>query len=183
MRPRRLLIRYAAGLTSAYVLTVAEVVAIVVSLIGPSVVTPGNVIALVALSVVGTIAVATAAALIIAPSLQWVSAGLTPTDAQLSSATKTTRRQSAITVAPWALAAAVLVPLNLDADPAVLTVIVSAILFGAIANVCTGFLFTLRTLRPLLAGVPVDLRHPVAPGVRARLLLMWTVCTALPGLA
>ncbi|MGB1224288.1 MAG: adenylate/guanylate cyclase domain-containing protein, partial [Mycobacterium sp.] len=69
-------------------LTVAEVVAIVVSLIGPSVVTPGNVIALVALSVVGTIAVATAAALIIAPSLQWVSAGLTPTDAQLSSATK-----------------------------------------------------------------------------------------------
>lgn len=183
MRPRRLLIRYAAGLTSAYVLTVAEVVAIVVPLIGPSVLTPGNVIALVAISVVSTIAVATAAVLIIAPSLQWVSAGLTPTGAQLRSATKTTRRQSAITVAPWALAAAVLVPLNLDAEPAVLIVIVSAILFGAIANVSTGFLFTLRTLRPLLAGVPADLRHPVAPGVRARLLLMWTVCTALPGLA
>ncbi len=183
MRPRRLLIRYAAGLTLAYVLTVAEVVAIVVSLIGRSFVTSGNVIALVVVSVVGTITVAAGAILTVAPSLRWLDAGLTPTDAQLSSATKTMRRQTAITLAPWALAAAILVPLNLDAEPAVLIVISSAILFGAIANVCTGFLCTLRTLRPLLAGVPADLRHPVAPGVRARLLLMWTVCTALPGLA
>ena len=59
----------------------------------------------------------------------------------------------------------------------------SAILFGVIATVCTGFLFTLRTLRPLLAAVPADLERPAAPGVRARLLLMWTVCTALPGTA
>ena len=113
MRPRRLLIRYAAGLTFAYVLTVAEVVAIVVSLVGRSVVTAGNVITLVVVGLVGTVTVAVGAVLIIAPTLRWMSAGLTPTDAQLRTATRTMRRQTAITVAPWVLTAAILVPLNL----------------------------------------------------------------------
>ncbi|GJF10664.1 adenylate/guanylate cyclase domain-containing protein [Mycolicibacterium cyprinidarum] len=183
MRPRRLLIRYAAGLTSAHLLTVAEVVAIVVSLAGGSVVTSYNVIALVVVSIVGTAAVAAGAVLIVAPSLRWLSAGLTPTHAQLRTATNTMRNQAIVTLAPWVLMAAILVPLNLDAAPAVLIVIASAILFGAIATVSTGFLFTLRTLRPLLAAVPADIEHPIAPGVRRRLLLMWTLCTALPGSA
>lgn len=183
MRPRRLLTRYAAGLTWAYVLTVAEVVTIVVSLVGRNVVTSGNVIAFVVVSVVGTATVAVGAVLIVAPTLRWLDTGLSPTDAQLRSATKMMRRQSAITLAPWGLAAAVLVPLNIDAGPTGLIVLASAILFGAIATVCTGFLFTIRTLRPLLAAVPAHLTRPAAPGVRARLLLMWTVCTALPGLA
>lgn len=183
MRPRRLLIRYATGLTSAYLLTVAEVVAIVVSLLGRSVVTTANVITLVVVTAGGIVTVAAGAVMIVAPSLRWTSAGLTPTDAQLRAATKITGRQWAISAAPWIIAAAILVPLNLDARPAVPIVMASAILFGAIATVCTGFLFTLRTLRPLLARVPTDFKHPVAPGVRSRLLLMWTVCTALPGAA
>lgn len=164
-------------------MTLGEVVAIVVSLVGRSVVTTGNVITLVAVGVIGTVTVAIGAVLIITPSLRWVAAGLQPTDAQLRAATKTMRRQTAITLAPWGLAAAIMVPLNLHAGTTALMVITSAILFGSIATVCTGFLFTIRTLRPLLAAVPADLKKPVAPGVRARLLLMWTVCTALPGLA
>ena len=183
MRPRRLLIRYVAGLTSAYVLTVAEVIAIVAALIGRSVVTTGNVITLVVVGVGGTATVAAGAVLNVAPSLRWMSAGLTPTDAQVRAATKVMRRQYLITVAPWVLAAAILVPLNLGSGPAVLVALPAAILFGAIATVCTGFLFTQRTLRPLLARVPTDFEHPAAPGVRSRLLLTWTVCTALPGLA
>ncbi|HEY9264191.1 MAG TPA: adenylate/guanylate cyclase domain-containing protein [Mycobacterium sp.] len=182
MRPRRLLIRYSAGLTSAYLMTVAEVVAIVVSLVGRSVVTTANVITLIVVGLVGTATVAVGAILITAPTLRWLAAGQQPTADQLRSATKMMRRQTAITVAPWVLMAAILVPLNLSAGPTAITVISSAILFGTIATVCTGFLFTMRTLRPLLAGVPADIR-PAAPGVRARLLLMWTVCTALPGLA
>jgi class 3 adenylate cyclase len=94
---------------------------------------------------------------------------------------KSMRRQAAITLAPWLLMAAVLVPLNLTADTAVFVVLTTALLFGTIATVCTGFLFTLRTLRPLLAAVPSDAVRPAAPGVRARLLIMWLACTALPG--
>ncbi|CAA0118524.1 putative protein [Mycolicibacterium vanbaalenii] len=183
MRPRRLLTRYAAGLTWAYLLTVAEVVAIVVSLVGRSAITPGNVIAFIAVSVVGTVTVAAGAVLIVTPTLRWLGAGLTPTDAQLRTATKMMRRQAAITLAPWVLAAAILVPLNIDTGATGLIILASAILFGAIATLCTGFLFTIRTLRPVLAAVPAHLSRPAAPGVRARLLLMWTVCTALPGLA
>ncbi|MGD9621380.1 MAG: adenylate/guanylate cyclase domain-containing protein [Mycolicibacterium sp.] len=183
MRPRRLLIRYATGLTSAYLLTVVEVLAIVVSLIGRSLVTAPNVITVVALSTVGALTVAVGAVLNVAPTLRWMSAGSTPSSAQLRAATNIVRRQSAITVTPWLLTVAVLVPLNLDHGPAVLIMLASVIAFGVIATVCTGFLFTLRVLRPVLAAVPTDSTRLVAPGVRSRLLLMWTVCTGLPGTA
>ena len=58
MRPHSLLIRYAAGLTWAYVLTLAEVVAIVVSLSGRGVVTANNVITVGLIGAVGTATVA-----------------------------------------------------------------------------------------------------------------------------
>jgi adenylate cyclase len=48
--------------------------------------------------------------------------------------------------------------------------------------VCTGFLFTQRALRRLMVTATVDFEHAErAPGVRARLILMWTMCSALPG--
>lgn len=185
MRPRRLLTRYVAGLASAYLLTAVEVIAIVASLAGRSVLTLANVITAAALLAVGTATVAASAAYIVLPSLRYLRGGRAPAPDERRSTLKIMRRQSAATVAPWILTAAVLVPLNLDAEPEALAVIGSAMLFGAIATVCTGFLFTLRTLRPVLASVAPDSTTPrlTAPGVRARLLLMWTVCTALPGLA
>jgi len=64
----------------------------------------------------------------------------------------------------------------------VVILIVSAIMFGATATVCTGFLFTQRPLRALMVTATVDFEHAErAPGVRARLILMWTMCSALPG--
>ncbi|AFM18442.1 family 3 adenylate cyclase [Mycolicibacterium chubuense NBB4] len=182
MRPRRLLTKYAAGLTSAYVLTLAEVVAIIASLGGRSVVTVGNLIALAVVGLVGTATVAIGAVLIIRPTMRWLSAGQLPTPAQVRTVAKLTRRQGAITLAPWLLTAAVLLPLNLDSGSDVIAVMGSAILFGIIATSSTGFLFTLRTLRPVMAGVPTDAGRPPVPGIRSRLFLMWTVCTALPGL-
>lgn len=185
MRPRRLLVRYAAGLASAYVLTAGEVIAIVASLAGRSVITLENVITTAVLLVVGTAIVVVSAVLILIAPLRYLRARRAPTAAERRSTLKMMRRQSAATVAPWILTTAVLVPLNLDAGPEAMAVIASAMLFGAIATVCTGFLFTLRTLRPVLASVAPDSTTPhlTAPGVRARLLLMWTVCTALPGVA
>lgn len=186
MKPRHLLFRYAAGLTSAYLLTAFEVTALVLSLTGRRDASPPLIFATVAVVVASTAVVAGGAVWIVAPSLRWLGRR-EPSDAERRVAVKTTRRQSVITVVPWLLAAVVMIPMHLSAPAEVQVVIASALLFGAIATVCTGFLFTLRTLRPLLAGVARALTDDVspvtAPGVRARLLLMWTVTTALPGIA
>ena len=185
MKPRRLLFRYAAGLTFAYLLTTAEVSALVISLTGRGHSSPTIVVAAAAVIIVGTVIVALGAVRIVAPALRWL--GIRePTDDERRSALKTLRRQSAITAAPWLLGAAVMIPLNLGAPVELQVVIASALIFGTIATICTGFLFTLRTLRPLLAGVTRDFSEitpSTAPGVRARLLIMWAVCTALPGIA
>ena len=50
-------------------------------------------------------------------------------------------------------AAAVLIPLNAGDGVRVQILLISAVIFGAIATVCTGFLFTQRALRSLM-GVP-----------------------------
>ncbi|MGV0789405.1 adenylate/guanylate cyclase domain-containing protein [Mycolicibacterium sp. XJ2] len=185
MRPRRLLTRYVVGLASAYLLTAIEVVVIVGLLAGRSVVNLGNAVTAAALLAVGTATVGISAAYILRPPLRYLREGRPPTADERHSTLRMMRRQAAATVAPWILTAAVLVPRNLDAGSEALGVIGSAMLFGTIATVCTGFLFTLRTLRPVLASVAVDssTSRLTAPGVRARLLLMWTVCTALPGVA
>lgn len=185
MRPRRLLIRYAAGLTSAYLLTAGEVIAIVLALGGRDVLTVGNIATAAALLVVGAVVVCGSAVAILRPSLRFLREGRPPTEAERLSTLQMMGRQSAATLAPWLVAAGVLIPMNLAAGSRTLAVIGSAMLFGAVATVCTGFLFTLRTLRPVLAGIAPDSTVPriIAPGVRARLMLMWTVCTGLPGLA
>jgi len=83
-----------------------------------------------------------------------------------------------------AVAAVVMIPLNIDDGPRVMTLITSSTLFGATATVCTGFLFTQRPLRSLMVAATVDFDHAErAPGVRARLILMWAMCSALPGAA
>ena len=182
MRQRGLLARYAAGLASAYVLTVAEVIAIVLSMTGVTGLTSETVVVSALLIVVGTAMVTGGAVVIISPSLRWLGTR-EPTDAERQDTLKIMRRQAAITVAPWALSGVVLIAWDLDAGPEARAVVGSAMLFGTIATVSTGFLFTLRTLRPVLAGVTTDFTRLTAPGVRARLLLMWTTCTALPGVA
>ena len=93
-----------------------------------------------------------------------------------------TRRQSAILLTPWVIAAAVTIPLNSHAGPRVLVLIVAVIMFGTTATVCTGFLFTQRPLRSLMIAATVDFDNAErAPSVRARMILMWTMCSALPG--
>ncbi|MGE2837005.1 adenylate/guanylate cyclase domain-containing protein [Mycobacterium sp. SMC-4] len=183
MRPPRLMFRYAAGLISAWLFTLGEVVALVISLAGSSVLTASNGIALAVIGTVGTATVAGGAVAILAPSLRWLGHDRAPTPDEVKTAAKTMRRQAALTLAPWIFAAAIVVPLNRTAPVDTFVVITSAIMFGAIATVCTGFLFTLRTVRPLLAAVPAGAVRAVAPGVRTRLLLTWMVCTGLPGTA
>jgi adenylate cyclase len=180
MRPRSLQVRYAAGLAFAYLLCAAEVVAIVISVSGEAVIGAQavlgqkNLVATVAIVSFGTISVWLSSIALVARALD-----------RADTTQKTpniTRRQSAILLTPWVIAAIVMIPLNLDSGYRVLTLIASAVIFGATATVCTGFLFTQRALRALMVAATVDLEHAEkAPGVRARLILMWTMCTALPG--
>jgi class 3 adenylate cyclase len=180
MRPPSLVVRYAAGLAFAYLLSAAEVVAIVISvsretvLEAQSVLTVTNLIATAAIIVVGTLSVGLSGVALVARALRRA--------ANPPKTPNITRRQSAILLTPWALAAAVMIPLNFSAGLRVLILIVSAIMFGSTATVCTGFLFTQRALRALMVAATWDLEHAErAPGVRARLILMWTMCSALPG--
>ena len=188
MRPRSLLFRYAAGLAFAYLLSAAEVVAIVISVSGETVVeaqsvlSGKNLVATVAIVIVGTVTVWMGGVALVARALHRASPARETTPPRQRKAPNITRRQSAILLTPWAVAAVVMIPLNIDGGIRVAILIVSAIMFGATATVCTGFLFTQRALRSLMVAATVDFEHAErAPGVRARLILMWTMCSALPG--
>src|ERR1700742_710793 len=181
MRPRSLVVRYATGLASAYLLSAAEVVAIVISVSrqtiieAQSVLTFENLVATVAIAVVGTLSVGLSGVALVARALDRKST-------RPRKPPNITRRQSAILTAPWAFADAVVIPLNFDGGARVLVLLVASIMFGTTATVCTGFLFTQRALRSLMIAATWDLEHAErAPGVRARLILMWTMCSALPG--
>jgi adenylate cyclase len=174
MRPRSLLVRYAAGLAFAYLLSAAEVVAIVISVSDETVIEAQSVLS-------GKNLIATVAIVIVGTVIVWV-AGVATVKPQSQKTPNITRRQSAILLTPWAIAAVVIIPLNIGGGGRVAILLVSAILFGATSTVCTGFLFTQRALRKLMVAATVDVEHAErAPGVRARLILMWAMCSALPG--
>jgi adenylate cyclase len=186
MRPPSLLVRYAAGLAFAYLLCAAEVLAIVISVSGEAVIGAqavldrNNLIATVLIIAVGIASVAIGGAAVVARAFHNPDRDRDPTGPRKSP--NITRRQSAVLVTPWIVAAAVMIPLNVGSGGRVEILIISAVMFGATATVCTGFLFTQRSLRALMVAATVDLQDAEkAPGVRARLIMMWTMCTALPG--
>ena len=147
-----------------------------------SVLSGQNLIATVAIVIVGTATVWASGVALVARALDRAGRARETVPPQQRKAPNITRRQSAILLTPWAIAAVVMIPLNIGGGIRVLILIVSAIMFGATATVCTGFLFTQRPLRALMVAATVDFEHAErAPGVRARLILMWTMCSALPG--
>lgn len=78
----------------------------------------------------------------------------------------------------------VLVAGNADAGLGPTVLLVMAMLFGATSSVSSGLLFTLRVVRPIVAAASKDfVSRATAPGVVARLVLMWLVTSALPSLA
>ena len=158
----------------AYLLSAAEVVAIVMSVSDETVIEAQSVLS-------GKNLIATVAIVIVGTVIVWV-AGVATVKPQSQRTPNITRRQSAILLTPWAIAAVVIIPLNIGGGGRVAILLVSSILFGATSTVCTGFLFTQRALRKLMVAATVDVEHAErAPGVRARLIMMWAMCSALPG--
>lgn len=179
--------RYTAGLAVAFLLTAAEVTAIVVTLgvervAGAQVLlTTHNLVAVATLFVAGALITTTGGAVALAPAFRRWAEGRRPGD-RPGPALNVTARLSTVLLAPWAVAVAVLVALNQRAGSEPLAVLVTAAMFGGTATVCTGFLFTQRTLRPLMAVLTPEVAHAESvPGVRGRLIFMWIVCIALPG--
>jgi class 3 adenylate cyclase len=186
MRPRSLVVRYATGLASAYLLSAAEVVAVVISVSrqtvidAQSVLSTRNLVATVAIVIVGTVWVGLSGVALVARALDRCGPAHQATAPRKPP--NITRRQIAILLTPWAMAAVVAIPLNSHAGLRVSVLIVAAIMFGTTATVCTGFLFTQRPLRSLMISATVDFEHAErAPSVRARMILMWVMCSALPG--
>ena len=183
----RLATQYAARLALAQFLACVASTAIVIPLGGITLggarryFTEQNVIAAVVLVVLGTTAVAVAGVVNITGTLRWFVPGRKPSPDQRRAAMRLVGRQSAILSAAWAVSGAIVVLLNLGAGAAVAVPTLIGCVLGAAAAVGTGLLLTQGALRPILAATTQGSEGWVrVPSVLARLVGMWTLCTALP---
>jgi class 3 adenylate cyclase len=183
-------IRYALGLSCAQLVTAVEVAAVVISLSGqsfdvaraPS--TQTNVAILIGVVLVGIVATALGGYRSIAPSLRWFVAGAEPDPAQRRAAINLVRNQSVLLLAIWAISGAVLIVANPNRGLGPVLLLVIAVSFGCTSSVSTSLLFTQRIVRPIVAAASTEFTsRETAPGVVARLVMMWLINSALPSLA
>jgi class 3 adenylate cyclase len=100
---------------------------------------------------------------------------------QRRSALRLLSRQSAILAAAWVASGSIFALINLDGGAAIAVPTLLGVLFGGGAAAGTGILLTQPTLRPILIAASRGSDGRVtAPGVLARLVGMWLLCTALP---
>ncbi len=176
-------IHYAVDLAMAYVLAVISVSAILIPLRGHTYLdfVQKNMGAIVALLVLGAIGVAVGGALLLFPTLGWFVVGEEPTPDQRDSVRKIPGRQSTILLAAWGLGGGILMLLNRAGGAALLLPILLGVLLGGPAAAGTGLLLTQRTLRPIMRVATLGSEPRLAvPGVLARLILLWFLCSALP---
>ena len=184
---RRLTIEYAAALALAYILAFVDAAAILIPLRGHTSVAANadfaekNTVLVVVLVVLGVTAVAVAGALNLAPTLRWYVAGDQPTAEQREAAMKMPGRQSAILALAWAASGAIFALLNLAGGAQILLPTGLGVLLGGPAAAGTGMLLAQRTLRPIMGAATLGAEPRLAvPGVFARLVLLWFLCSALP---
>ena len=185
---RRLGSRYAIGLTLAQLVTAGEVAAVVVSLslqaegaAASAFATRTNMMLAIGLIVAGLAATAYGGHRIVAPSLRWYVARDTPDAGQRRSAINLNRRQSVLMAATWVVGGAVMLAANTRAGLGVELLLLLAVSFGCTSSVSTGMLLTQRVIRPVVAAASQEfVSRETAPGVTARLVLMWLVNSALP---
>lgn len=174
---------YALGLAIAYVLAVLDASAVLVPLRGHTYVdfAEKNMVLVSVLVVLGTVGVAVGGVLLLAPTLRWFVPGDEPTPQQRESAIKLGGRQSAILVGAWSASGSVLMLINHADGAKILLPILLGVLLGGPAAAGTGLLLAQRTLRPIM-GVATRGCQPrlAVPGVLARLVLLWFLCSAIP---
>jgi adenylate cyclase len=180
-------LRYAAGFTSAYLLTTAEVVATVVALCvethsaASSLLSRSNLLPLIVVVAAGTVVVAVGGYRGSIDSARWYAAGLVPDADQRRRTIDILHRQAVVVAAVWAFGGATLITVNRQAVPATLLAVTTV--FGALSTTSTGILFTQRVFRPLVAAATQDyLGRATTPGVLVRLVAMWVMNSLAPSL-
>jgi adenylate cyclase len=183
----KLALNYAGRVALAYLLSVAAAVAIVIPLGGQalsgaqSYFTQRNVIVSVLLIVLGTIVVSAGALLTIAPLLRWFLSGREPDARQRRAAKRLLGWQCAMLAVTWVVSGTISVLLNLDGGVGVAMATLLGVVFGGSAAAGIGMLLTTKVVRPILvAATEPSERLIAAPGVLARLILLWLLCSALP---
>jgi adenylate cyclase len=182
-----LLIQYAIDLALAYLLAVVDAAAILIPLRGHTSVGANadfaekNTAAVAVIVSLGIAGVAVAGALSLAPNLRWYVAGDEPTPEQREAAMKIPGRQSAILLLTWGVAGAIFALLNLGGGAQLLLPMLLGVLVGGPAAAGTGMLLAQRTLRPIMGAATLGCEPRLAvPGVYARLVLLWFLCSAIP---
>jgi len=180
---------YVLGLIFAQLITAAEVAAVVISLstqIGGAIgtlLTRTNLMILIGLLVFGLAVTAAGGYWSITPSLRWFVAGAEPTPAQQRNAVNIVRRQTSILFGTWVICGAVLIVANPQGGASTLAMLVVAILFGATSSFSASLLFAQRIYRPIVAAANREFTNrETAPGVVARLVMMWLANSALPSI-
>lgn len=184
---RKLAIQYAGDLALAYVFAVTGAAAILIPLRSHSSgaanadFARNNTPLVVVLVVLGIITVAVAGVLNLVPTLRWYVDGDQPDSGQQKAAMKLPSRQSAILTATWSVCGAVLMLVNYRSGLSLLLPILLGVVLGGIAAAGTGLLLAQRTLRPIMVAATRGSEPRLStPGVLARLVLMWFLCSALP---
>jgi adenylate cyclase len=180
-------IQYALDLALSYIIAAIDAAAILIPLRGHTSVAANadfaekNTTTVVVLVALGIVSVAVAGVRSLAPTLRWYVAGEEPNIAQREAAMKLAGRQTAILLAAWAVAGAIVILLNRDGGTALLLPMLLGVLLGGLAAAGTGMLLGQRTLRPIMRAATLGLEPRLAvPGVFARLVLLWFLCSALP---
>lgn len=183
----RLAINYASRLVCAYLLSIAAATAILIPLGGEALIgmqnyfTQRNIIVSVAAVAVGTVVVAVGALLNILPTLRWFASGQEPDARQRKALTRLPARQSALLIGTWAVSGALSILFNLGGGIGIIVPSAIGVALGGSAASGIGLLLTMNIIRPILAAATqASERLVAAPGVFARLILMWLLCSGLP---
>lgn len=183
----RLAANYAGRLAGAYLLSITAAVAILIPLGGEALVgaqnyfSQRNIIGSAVLVAVGTVVIAIGGVLNILPTLRWFIPGLEPDERQRKSLTRLLGRQCVLLAGTWVVSGAISVGLNYDGGVGIIVPTAVGVVLGGMAAAGIGLLLTIDIVRPMLAAAThASERLIAAPGVWARLILLWLLSSALP---
>ncbi len=178
---------YAGRLAGAYLLSITAAVAILIPLGGEALVgaqnyfSQRNIIGSAVLVAVGTVVIAIGGVLNILPTLRWFIPGREPDERQRKSLTRLLGRQCVLLAGTWAASGAISVGLNYDGGVGIIVPTAVGVVLGGAAAAGIGLLLTIDIVRPMLAAATnASERLIAAPGVWARLILLWLLSSALP---